>query len=243
MTNHAPAQLVRPWLFLVLGCLTLAAGAAPQIRVACVGASITYGSGLNDRDHASYPARLGLWLGRHYDVRNFGVGGTTVMHEGDRPYFQQKEHDQAVDFKPGILMILLGTNDSKHPGDGSLESEQAPNNWQYKEHFVADYEELIAGFRKANPDVKVYVCLLPPCFPGRWGINDRTIHTEVNPMVRQVAAATGATLIDLYSAMGNQSIFQVDGVHPNDAGARLLAATIYRAVTGSEPPATPGKAN
>jgi lysophospholipase L1-like esterase len=43
--------------------------------------------------------------------------------------------------------------------------------------------------------------------------------------------------------MVNQSLFQADGVHPNEAGAKLLAATIYRAVTGSEPPATPGKGN
>ena len=51
---------------------------------------------------------------------------------------------------------MLGTNDSKHPDDGSLDADNAVNNWQHKADYVPDYEALIAEFRQANPKVKVY---------------------------------------------------------------------------------------
>lgn len=229
------SQPIRPLLFLAVACLAMAANAAQPLRVACVGDSITYGLNLKARNHNSYPAWLGRWLGPNYRVRNFGVSGATLVHEGDLPYIEQKAHADALKFKPGIVIIMLGTNDSKHPGDGSLDTDQAPNNWQYKANYIPEYEELIAEFRKANPDVKVYVCLPPPCFPGRWGINDKTIHDEIIPMVRQVAAATDANVIDLYRAMPDRTEFQADGVHPNEAGAKLVAAAIYCALTGKEP--------
>src|ERR1019366_2422176 len=55
--------------------------AADVVRVACVGDSITFGYGLQQ----SYPATLGHWLGTNYDVRNFGVSATTLLHRGDFP--------------------------------------------------------------------------------------------------------------------------------------------------------------
>jgi acyl-CoA thioesterase I len=207
------------------------------VRLACVGDSITYGYGLTNRAHNSYPADLGRWLGAGWDVRNFGVNATTLLKKGDLPYFKQKAHAEALEFKPDIVVIMLGTNDSKHREDGSLEAAHAINNWQYRSDYVPDYEALIAEFRQANPAVKVYVCLPTPCFPGRWGINNKTIHDEIIPMIRQVAEETHATIIDLYTALLGKGDLFPDTVHPNKAGARLMAAAIYRALTGKAPPA------
>ena len=53
------------------------------IRVACVGDSITFGSGIKNRDQNSYPAQLGAMLGEKYEVRNFGVGGATLLKNGE----------------------------------------------------------------------------------------------------------------------------------------------------------------
>lgn len=231
------AKPIRPLFLLTVACLAITASAAPSIRVACVGDSITYGYGLKDRDHHSYPARLGHWLGPDYDIRNFGVSGATLLHKGDRPYFKQKAHAEALELKPDIAIILLGTNDSKHRGEGSLGAEKAIDNWQHKADYIPDYEELIAEFRQANPKVEVYVCLPTPCFPGRWGINGKTIHDEIIPMVRQVAKATDAKVIDLYRALSDKSDLLPDTVHPNNAGAKLMAAAVYRALTGKKPPA------
>ena len=44
-------------------------------RVACIGDSITYGTGLSNRATQAYPARLQALLGEDYEVRNFGNPG------------------------------------------------------------------------------------------------------------------------------------------------------------------------
>lgn len=222
----------------ILSCLPLFAG-APQkvIRVACVGDSITYGAGIENREANSYPAQLGKLLGADYDVHNFGRNATTLLEHSDFPYVSCGEYTNALNFAPDIVVILFGANDSKHRGDGSLDSDHAPENWQRKADFVPDYEKLIARFRAANPSAKIYVGLPTPCFPGRWGINDKTIHDEIIPLVRQVAQDTGASVIDLNTPFaGKPELISPDTVHPNAAGAKLMAKTIYHALTGKKAP-------
>ena len=226
-------------LVFVVGTFILfssASSAADPLRVACVGDSITFGAGLKDRAHHAWPVRLGAWMGPDYDVRNFGSSGTTLLKNSDRPYVKSKAWPKALDFKPDILVIALGTNDSKHPGEGSLQSEKAVDNWQHKADFAADYEELIAEFRKVNPAVKVYACLPVPAFPGQYGINDKTIHDEIIPLIRQVAERRHATIIDLYTALSNKSALFPDTIHPNDDGAELIATAVYRALLQRDPP-------
>src|SRR5687768_14105445 len=89
------------------------------VRVACVGDSITYGAGVSNRDRNCYPAVLQRLLGDGHDVRNFGVSGTTVLAKGDNPYTLQKVYQQAREFKPHVVVIALGTNDTK------------PQNWKH----------------------------------------------------------------------------------------------------------------
>src|SRR5687768_5658034 len=92
----------------VIGCLMLGATCAAavdrgpatgpvnpsdykdKIRVACVGDSITFGSGVKDRETNNYPAQLGRMLGEKWEVRNFGVSGATMLRKGDKPYDKQK---------------------------------------------------------------------------------------------------------------------------------------------------------
>lgn len=222
---------------LVVAAALLSAGqlfAAEPVRVACVGDSITFGGpGLRE----TYPARLGRWLGTNYDTRNFGVSSTTVLRRGDYPYIARPAYTNALDFKPDIVVIDFGANDSKHPGDGSLDSEHAVNNWQHKADFIGDYKAMIAAFRSANPKAKIFICYPTPDFPGRWGINDKTIRDEMIPMIRTVAEEAGAGVIDLRTPfLGKAELFP-DTVHPNDEGARLLAAEVYRTLMGQAPPA------
>jgi lysophospholipase L1-like esterase len=206
--------------------------ASDVVRVACVGDSITFGSGL----HPTYPARLGQWLGTNYDVRNFGVSATTLLHRGDYPYIGRPAYTNALEFKADIVVIDFGANDSKHPNDGSLDATNSVNNWQHKADFTGDYMEMIAAFRQANPAAKIYICYPTPDFPGRWGINERTIREEMIPLIRTVADETGATVIDLHSALAGKAELFPDTVHPNDEGAKLMAVEIFHALTGKLPP-------
>jgi acyl-CoA thioesterase I len=204
------------------------------MRVACVGDSITFGAHLKNPNQESYPAVLGRMLGPGFEVRNFGVGGATLLKKGDKPYFRQIEYTNALACQPEVVVIMLGTNDSKHRGGGSLNSSNSVNNWQYKADYIPDYEDLINQFRKANPAVKIYVCLPTPCFHGSWGINDETIRKEIIPLVRQVAAESRAKLIDLNGALAGRKELFPDTVHPNEEGAKLIAAAVYSALTGKE---------
>jgi lysophospholipase L1-like esterase len=206
--------------------------AADVVRVACVGDSITFGYGLQ----RTYPAQLGHWLGTNYDVRNFGVSATTLLHRGDFPYIGRTAYTNALDFKADIVVINFGANDSKHPNDGSLDATNAVNNWQHKSDFIGDYKKMIAAFRTANPAAKNFICCPTPDFPGRWGINDQTIRDEMIPMIRAVADETGVNVIDLRTPfLGKGDLFP-DTVHPNEAGAKLMSAEIFRALTGNFPP-------
>jgi lysophospholipase L1-like esterase len=216
--------------------------AADVTRVACVGDSITFGYGLRDRQTEAYPVWLGHWLGTNYDVRNFGVNATTLLHRGDYPYVGRPAYTNALDFKADIVVIDFGANDSKHPGDGSLDATNAVNNWGHKADFIGDYQAMIAAFRSANPAVKIFICLPTPDFPGRWGINDNTLRDEMIPMIRTLATDANVNLIDLrVPFLGQADLFLPDTVHPNAKGARRMAAEIYRALTGQAPPEDKGE--
>lgn len=226
------------------GLISLAAlvgvWAAP-VRLACVGDSITYGYNISNRVQNCYPAQLGVMLGTNWDVRNFGVNGATLLHQADLPYVKQAAYPQALAFKPDVVVIDFGANDSKHPNDGSLDSAHAPNNWQYKTNFVRDYKEMIAAFRRANPRATIFICLPTPDYPGRWGISNRTIRREEIPMIRRVARETGVRLINLYTALSGHKELFPDTVHPDAAGARLLAKAVFHALVTADLIRQPGR--
>lgn len=203
------------------------------VHLACVGDSITWGAGTNDPAKYSYPAVLRGWLGAAYETSNFGCSGATMLRKSDYSYWDRDEFKAALAARPDVVVIALGTNDSKHP---TATVTDAPDNWSHKAEFVHDYEDMIAAFHQANPAVKVYVCTPPPAYPGQWGINDQTIHDEIVPMVGQVARDTQATVIDLYTALSNKPNLFPDTVHPNNEGAALIAATVYHALTGKDAP-------
>ncbi len=201
--------------------------AAPPVRVACVGDSITFGSGIKDRDHQSYPAQLQAMLGGAYEVKNFGVSGATLLNAGDNPYTKQKAFEAAKAFKPNIVVIKLGTNDSK------------PQNWSHKDEFAADAKAMVEAFQSLETKPRVYLCRPVPAYPGNWGIRDEIIKNEVIPLIDAAAKEKDAQLIDLYAALSDKPAMFPDKVHPNADGARVIAATVYNALTGREAPAAP----
>ena len=117
---------------LLFVCFSLITLYAQQIKVACVGNSVTYGQGIADREHDSYPAQLQRMLGGRYEVRNFGKSGATLLTHGHRPYIQQQEYQDALAFAADMVIIHLGLNDSDL------------RNWgEYQQEFVGDYLRLI----------------------------------------------------------------------------------------------------
>lgn len=73
------------------------------IRVACVGDSITAGVGA--ARGKSYPAQLAKVLGDKWEVRNFGVSGSTLLKRGDLPYQKQQAFKAALEYNPNVVVI------------------------------------------------------------------------------------------------------------------------------------------
>ena len=184
-------------------------------KIACVGDSITFGSHVTGRDQNSYPAVLQKLLGEKYQVANFGVSGATLLKKGDKPYWTQAEFAKSDDFAPDVVVIMLGTNDSK------------AKNWADKADFAADYRDLIAHYATLSSHPRVYVMLPPPVYEnGRYEISPTTVENEVTPLVKEVGGAT----IDVRGALSNHPELFDDTVHPNNAGAAVIAQTVYDAI-------------
>jgi lysophospholipase L1-like esterase len=214
-------MLKRSILFVALTLSVLAGSvlAAEPVRVACIGDSITAGAGIRNRK-MHYPTQLGVILGDGYKVINCGNSGSTMLKNGDKPFWKQRQWKAAMDFNPNIVVIKLGTNDSK------------PRNWKKKGEFAADYKDMIAQLRKLPAKPKIFICKPVPAFPGRWGITDKVIKEEVIPITLQVALDTKCPVIDLYKALSGKKEMFPDTVHPNAAGAGVMAQVIAKAITG-----------
>ena len=85
---------------------------AQKVKVACVGNSVTWGYLLPNRETECYPYQLGKMLGDSYEVKNFGVSGATLLEKGHRPYIIQEFYKEALAYKPDVVVISLGLNDT-----------------------------------------------------------------------------------------------------------------------------------
>src|ERR1041385_4099754 len=186
-----------------------------QERVACIGDSITYGSGLEGRESNSYPSVLQHLLGEKFEVKNFGASGATLLKKGDKPYWKEKVFKSATDLKPNIVVIKLGTNDSK------------PQNRTNITDFVTALAAMVEHFSALETKPRIYLCLPVPVYRTQWGINEDSVANEVIPAIRKVAAEKKLPVIDLHRALANRQEMFPDGVHPNLAGARVIAETVY----------------
>lgn len=184
------------------------------VRVACVGDSITFGAGVENRDRNNYPAVLGKCLGERFETRNFGVSGATLLKAGDHPYWKTKSFEEAMAYEPDVVVIKLGTNDSK------------PQNWKNKGQFEGDLGAMIEQFRRLKTRPRIWVCLPVPVYQDRWGINEAVVRDEVIPAIRKVAERRAVPTIDLHAAMSNRPEWFPDGVHPNALGAANMAQVI-----------------
>lgn len=196
-----------------------------KIRVACIGSSGTYGAGTSNPATKSYPARLQALLGDKYEVKNFGQSGATMLKKGDVPYWNVPAYKNSLNYKPNIVIIMLGGNDSK------------PQNWKFKNEFQDNYIEMINEYKKLTSHPKVYVNTQTAVYngtKGNFGITEPVILNEVIPRTRNAASLSNSEIIDVHSATLNMPNNFPDFVHGNDEGALVIAKTVYNALTRKE---------
>jgi acyl-CoA thioesterase I len=215
------SMIMRKTLFISLFCLLavveIAMFAQTPIKVACVGNSITEGSGT-----VTYPQQLAALLKSGWNVQNYGVSGRTLLKHGDYPYWKEQKFKNALAFQPDIVIIMLGTNDSK------------PYNWIYKNEFYKDYLALVDTFANLDSKPEIWVCHPLKAFSGGYDINDSVILHGVIPKVDSVIANRTVKTIDFYTlTLDKKSMYNADGIHPLTEGNLFLAKVIFETLVDS----------
>lgn len=213
--------------------LMLAAIVNAQTKVACVGNSITEGYGIWDKK--KYPEHLQDMLGDQFEVKNFGHSGRMFHKASAESYWASDKFTAALNYGADIVIIELGTNDSKYFFDGKGSS--SGYNYMYKPEYKADlpkdYEALIDTFAHQPHAPTIYATLQPYAQNTEWGIIDTAIVNVINPIIKEVATRKGVKIIDLHSTFNKVEWLLDDVVHPNEVGAKELARIIANGIQGS----------
>ena len=186
-------------------------------KIACIGDSLTFGLTLDVPEEDSYPNRLQMMLGDGFVVNPYlGRNGAGVWRSGFLPYVGTRECREAVAWMADVLVVCLGTNDTFLPMTDS-----------FRQEFVDDYVALLGELKKNSQEARFFLCLIPP-IPACKELAPAV--STINGMIADVASACHATLIDLHTPFLSKNELFSDGIHPNEAGARLIAETVFRAL-------------
>ena len=193
-------------------------------KIACVGDSLTYGHSWPEEAYPVYLKQLVADNG--CEVGNFGLNGASIT--GTNPslyikYSEKQQYTDSINFDADVVVIMLGTNDSK--------------DWKAAEpNFESWYIELIESYQTNNPDVEIILVTAPPTFENnKFNIPNDVIKEKVCPVQRDIAEELGLPMIDFRQIMeeyegGYESLIRgdatFDGVHLSVEGAQLLARLI-----------------
>lgn len=164
---------------------------------------------------ASYPTVLDGLLDARYlaqtpTVTNAGKPGETT------PDGIVRFRTLLASNRPEVLLLLDGHNDL-----GS--TTQA----------LEGYNALVTMVREAKAaGVRVFIATLVPSIPGRQRSQPQGLLLQYNDAVRNLAAAEGVVLVDLYNLMLPEvnTLIGVDGLHPNEAGYARMASLFFTAI-------------
>ena len=205
-------------------------------KIACVGDSITQGNHVVPTNK-TYPNQLQKLLGNGYEVRNYGVAGTTLMRNNPiDSYWSTDAYLDAKDCNPNTVIIFLGANDTKAKY-GTTKSQ-----------FSGDYKELVKEFLLLPKTKDVFVCTLCPVRDGGYaGINEAAAEDErgwIKKLPHAMDVFMGkdvsVELIDMHAALKScPASWQPDNVHPDAQGSAILAKTACTAIINSRASGVP----
>ena len=186
----------------------LAAPAPGENRVVFFGNSITEGWA---------PLFAKQFPGKPYIGR--GISGQTT------PQMLVRFRQDVIALKPRVVVILAGTND--------IAGNTGPSTLEMIEDNLASMTELA----QAN-GIKVVLSSVLPVWRYSWKpeLEPAQIVVALNAWIREYARTHGAIYVDYHSAMaderqGMKAALSGDGVHPNEAGYRVMAPLVERAIT------------
>ena len=175
--------------------------ASVPVRIVALGDSLTSGHRLPRAD--AYPALLEATL------KEEGVSAVVVNHgvSGDTSSGGVRRLPAALDDRPDILIVALGVND----GLRGVPVAQVRRNL-----------ETIIEAAQAR-DVTVLLCAMEalPLYGWQYTVDFHNMYTALADKYK-------LSLVPflLMGVLGNQDLMSPDGIHPNAAGARVMASTI-----------------
>ena len=193
------------------------------VRVACVGDSLTQGFIEKDGKYTtaqSYTDFLSRELGENYEVKNFGIAAYGLYSEHLYPYLKTDKYRESLDYKPDVVVIMMGTNDAKT---------------MYWDKISADYAEIyrsfILSYRELSSAPEIVVGIPGPVFDGEY-LPDRPDKNmnEMRETERNVCAELGIGTVDFYELMKGESNLFPDGLHFNEEGAKKTAAEFAKSI-------------
>ncbi|MBK9386263.1 MAG: prolyl oligopeptidase family serine peptidase [Planctomycetes bacterium] len=214
-------------LLVSLLCVGAAAG---QTRVACLGDSITFGARVEDREHNAWPVQLAALLGGGFEVRNFGVGGATLLRAADTPYVRMQAWRDALAFAPEIAIVSLGTNDTCQ--------DERRKNWQHEQDLERDAAAMVAALRERKSGVRVLLASPTGMFAEQASLEPsrRDDLRERAPRLARIGAAlravaagdSGVEYLELGRTLRVEHV--TDGVHTTSFGAERIARRVAEAL-------------
>ncbi|HEX2717787.1 MAG TPA: arylesterase [Gemmatimonadaceae bacterium] len=186
------------------------ASSARAERILFIGTSLTAGLGLDPSD--AFPAVVGRMLdsaGRPAEVVNAGVSGETSAGA-------LRRIDWVLRTPADIVVIETGAND----GLRGLSVTAARSNIAH----------IIDRIREQLPDARILLVQMeaPPNMGARYT-------SEFRAMFPELAREKRVELVPflLEGVAGEASLNQEDGIHPNRAGTRIVARTMFGAITST----------
>jgi lysophospholipase L1-like esterase len=147
-----------------------------------------------------------------------GISGQTT------PQMLVRFRQDVVGLKPAVVVILAGTND--------IAGNTGPSTLEMIEDNLASMTEIA----QAN-HIRVVLSSVLPVFDYPWkpGLEPAQKIVALNAWIKQYAATHNAVYLDYHSAMaderqGMRADLAGDGVHPNEAGYRIMAPLAEEAI-------------
>jgi len=180
-------------------------------RIAFLGDSITTGVGVKDSAKECYATVATQFLASKHS----GIAAINLGQSGRALCQQNADYLETVlKQNPDAVVIQWGVNDQY---------------WGFSvAEFTARYAALVAALRAAKPQMSIVVMTLIADF--RWTDNQEAWIGEANIALQEIAARHRCHLADTHRALDHQKIYYTDLIHPNTAGAEVMAKTIITAL-------------
>ena len=144
---------------------------------------------------------------------NRGIGGQTT------PQMLIRFKPDAIDLKPYAIIILAGTND--------IAGNTGPSTVRMITDNIFSMAELAIAY-----EIKVVLASILPVYQYPWVddvLDPPSAIDSINSKIKEYVENKGLLYLDYYSSMvddrkGLKSDYTSDGVHPNEAGYKVMSA-------------------